>query len=67
MPSYPIDLSVEPDVAAFFDDATNTISYVVSDPTTRACAVIDCVTDIDYAAGRITFGHAAPRPAWCRC
>ena len=49
-----IDLSKVPNVAAFFDQSTNTISYIVSDPSTGACAIIDSVMDIDYAAGRIT-------------
>ena len=48
------DLSLKPGVVAFFDKATNTVSYVVSDPASSACAVIDSVMDIDYAAGRIT-------------
>jgi len=48
------DLSQKPDVTAFFDEATNTITYVVADPVTKAAAVIDSVMDIDYAAGRIT-------------
>ena len=58
MPHYPVDLSVKPDVKAFFDPATNTISYVVKDPNSKACAVVDSVMDIDYSAGRIAFGHA---------
>ncbi len=58
MRNYPIDMSVKPEVAAFFDPATNTISYVVKDPSSNACAVIDSVMDIDYAAGRITYDHA---------
>lgn len=49
-----INLSKAPNVAAFFDKATNTISYIVSDPSTGACAIIDSVMDIEYAAGRIT-------------
>ncbi|MDF1776163.1 MAG: MBL fold metallo-hydrolase [Rhizobiaceae bacterium] len=53
-----VDLSVKPDVKAFFDPATNTISYVVKDPASQSCAVIDSVMDIDYAAGRITYDHA---------
>ena len=53
-----VDLSVKPDVKGFFDEATNTITYVVKDPGSNACAVIDSVMDIDYAAGRITFSHA---------
>lgn len=58
MTDYPIDMSVKPQVEAFFDPATNTISYVVKDPSSNACAVIDSVMDIDYAAGRITYDHA---------
>ncbi len=55
---YPVDMSVRPEVEAFFDPATNTISYVVKDPASDACAVIDSVMDIDYAAGRISYVHA---------
>ena len=58
MTDYPVDMNVRPEVASFFDPSTNTISYVVTDPETRACAVIDSVMDIDYAAGRITHDHA---------
>ncbi|NBQ40631.1 MAG: MBL fold metallo-hydrolase, partial [Alphaproteobacteria bacterium] len=58
MGDYLIDTSVKPEVKAFFDPATNTISYVVKDPMSDACAVIDSVMDIDYAAGRITYQHA---------
>ncbi len=43
---------MEPQVKAFFDDATNTISYVVRDPAGSACAIIDSVLDFDYASGR---------------
>ena len=56
--SYPVDMSVKPEVTAFFDPATNTISYVVKDPASTSCAVIDSVMDIDYAAGRITYDSA---------
>jgi len=52
------DLSVKPDVAAFFDPATNTISYVVKDPASPACAVFDSVMDFDYASGHISYEHA---------
>lgn len=58
MSSYPIDISIKPEVKAFFDEATNTISYVVKDPTSASCAIVDSVMDIDYAAGRITYEHA---------
>ena len=52
------DLNVKPEVVAFFDEPTNTVSYVVKDPNSDACAVIDSVMDIDYAAGRITYDGA---------
>jgi glyoxylase-like metal-dependent hydrolase (beta-lactamase superfamily II) len=55
---YPIDLSIEPEVTGFFDPETNTISYVAKEPKSRSCAIIDTVTDIDYAAGRIRFVSA---------
>ena len=55
---YPVDTKVKPEVKAFFDEATNTISYVVKDPASTACAVVDSVLDIDYAAGRITYDSA---------
>jgi len=47
--------AVRPEVTAFFDKASSTISYVVKDPNSASCAVIDSVLDLDYAAGRI--GH----------
>jgi glyoxylase-like metal-dependent hydrolase (beta-lactamase superfamily II) len=53
-----LHMDVKPEVEAFFDAATNTISYIVKDPASIACAIIDSVMDIDYAAGRITHAHA---------
>lgn len=58
MTNYPTDLTIQPDVSAHFDPATNTISYIVKDPASDSCAIIDSVMDIDYAAGRITHEHA---------
>ncbi len=52
------DLQCQPDVTAFFDEQTNTISYIVKDPQSAACAIIDSVLDIDYAAARITHESA---------
>lgn len=43
---------MRPLVRAFFDEATNTITYLVRDPQGTACAVIDSVLDFDYASGR---------------
>ena len=42
----------EPNVSAFFDEATFTVSYVVADPTTGRAAVVDPVLDFDPASGR---------------
>jgi glyoxylase-like metal-dependent hydrolase (beta-lactamase superfamily II) len=43
---------MNPDVRAFFDEATNTVTYLARDPASRACAVIDSVLDYDAASGR---------------
>jgi len=43
---------LNPVVQAFFDEATNTVTYVVKDPQSTACAVVDSVLDFDYASGR---------------
>lgn len=42
----------QPLVNHFFDEPTNTYSYVVQDPESNHCAIIDSVLDFDYAAGR---------------
>ncbi|MGB8870708.1 MAG: MBL fold metallo-hydrolase [Rhodomicrobium sp.] len=55
---YPLRMDKSPEVTAFFDPATNTISYVVRDPASNACAIIDPVLDFDYASGRIGFSSA---------
>ena len=41
-----------PDVKAFFDEATFTVTFVVTDPGSNACAIVDSVLDFDYASGR---------------
>ena len=41
-----------PFVKCFFDDVTNTATYVVSEPGGRSCAVIDSVLDYEAKAGR---------------
>ena len=53
-----IDISAKPEVTPFFDAATNTLSYVVKDPASNACAVIDSVMNLDYPSGSITFTGA---------
>lgn len=53
-----VDMAIKPEVKGFFDKATSTVSYVVKDPGSKACAIIDSVMDIDYAAGRISYDSA---------
>lgn len=52
------DSSLKPEVAAFFDKDTNTFSYVVKDPESTACAIVDSVMNIDYPSGTITYAGA---------
>ena len=44
-------MPTQPIIEAFFDEPTNTISYLVADPATRDAAVIDPVLDFDLASG----------------
>ena len=53
-----VDVATRPEVTTFFDEPTNTLSYVVKDPASKACAVIDSVMDLDYPSGSISFGGA---------
>ncbi len=41
----------QPEVAGFFDARTNSIQYVVTDPTTHLCAIIDPILDYDEKSG----------------
>ena len=43
---------MKPEVKAFFDEGTNTATYVLMDPSSNSCAVIDPVLDFDPASGR---------------
>ena len=43
---------MRPAVTSFFDPTTNTYSYVVRDPASQACVIIDSVLDYDPASGR---------------
>jgi glyoxylase-like metal-dependent hydrolase (beta-lactamase superfamily II) len=51
-------LDKKPEIKAFFDTQSNTISYVVKDPDSTACAVIDSVMQFDVAAGRLSYESA---------
>jgi glyoxylase-like metal-dependent hydrolase (beta-lactamase superfamily II) len=48
----------KPDVAGFFDPRTFSIQYVVSDPATKQCAIIDPVYDFDEKSGATATHHA---------
>jgi len=53
-----LNMSTRPEVEGFFDPLSNTISYLVKDPDSKACAIVDSVLEMDYAAGRITYESA---------
>ncbi len=53
-----IEVGTRPEVTTFFDEPTNTLSYVVRDPASNACAVIDSVMNLDYPSGSIRFTGA---------
>jgi glyoxylase-like metal-dependent hydrolase (beta-lactamase superfamily II) len=46
-------MAAAPDITAFFDEATNSVSYLVADPAGRTAAVIDPVLDFDAASGTL--------------
>jgi glyoxylase-like metal-dependent hydrolase (beta-lactamase superfamily II) len=50
--------SKKPQIKAFFDEPTNTVSYLVWDPGTMDGAVIDPVLDYDFRSGKANF-HSA--------
>ena len=48
----------KPEVKGFFDEATNTISYVVWDKATKQAAIVDSLLDFDQASGRTNTASA---------
>ncbi|NHX27408.1 MBL fold metallo-hydrolase, partial [Escherichia coli] len=57
---------MSPAVHAFFDEATNTVSYVVRDTMSNKAAIIDSVLDFDYASGHTDTRSADEIIAWVR-
>ncbi len=47
-----------PHVLTFYDKGTNTLTYIVKDPLSQSCAIVDSVLNFDYASGSITY-HSA--------
>ncbi len=45
-----------PIIQAFFDEPTNTVSYLVADPATKKAVIIDPVLDYDHNAGTVDTG-----------
>jgi glyoxylase-like metal-dependent hydrolase (beta-lactamase superfamily II) len=52
------DISIKPEIFPFFHKKTNTFSYIVKDPSTNNCAIIDSVIDFNYSSGTISFESA---------
>ncbi len=50
--------SISPQVIPFFDEASHTLSYIVKDPMSAACAVIDPVLEFDYPSGALSYKGA---------
>ena len=57
---------MQPRVQAFFDPATYSYSYVVTDPATKRCAIVDPVLDYDPASGRTSRASADRLIAYVR-
>jgi glyoxylase-like metal-dependent hydrolase (beta-lactamase superfamily II) len=45
-------------IRAFFDEPTNTVSYLISDPETKRAAIVDPVLDYDHASGKAATASA---------
>lgn len=56
--AHPVATAQRPDVRGFFDPRTWSIQYVVSDPATGACAIIDPVLDFDEKSGTVATTNA---------
>ena len=48
----------KPEISGFFDEATNTVSYLVVDPASRAAAFVDPVLDFDPKSGKVATASA---------
>lgn len=51
-------MTAKPEIQAFFDEPTNTVSYLLSDPASGAAAVIDPVLDYDHRSGKASVRSA---------
>lgn len=53
-----VEQTKKPKVVPFFDEDSNTFSYVVLDPDSDACAIIDSAAEIDMASGSVSYNGA---------
>ena len=51
-------MSDSPTITAFFDEATNSVSYLVAEPGSGSAAIIDALLDFDLASGRVSTASA---------
>jgi len=51
-------MTAAPEIRGFFDEATNSVSYLVTDPARRVAAIIDPVLDFEPASCRVSNEHA---------
>lgn len=51
-------INIKPEIYSYFDETTNAACYVVKDPTSTACAIVDSILDFDAAAGLTDTKHA---------
>ena len=54
-------VGLEPDVTGFYEEATGSVQYVVADPITRRCAIIDPVLDFDPTSVQVSRILSAPQ------
>ena len=52
------NILLKPKVLSFFDESTNAASYIVKDPSSDSCAIIDSVLDFDVSSGSIKTNFA---------
>ena len=57
---------MSPEVKAFFDNATNTVSFIVKDPESNSIAIVDSVLDFDFASGHTDTASADEVIAYVR-
>ena len=47
----------KPEVFSYFDENTNAACYILKDPLSSSCAIIDSILDFDLASGTVSYTH----------